>query len=224
MSFIYSLRSHLNLFDMQLTEHLLRQLLFTKTYIMKKYFFALALGSAAILFIVACNDSKKTDTTTTDTTASTNVNKTVDTTMGKTSNEFVMITAQNGMAEVEMAKQAQANGGSQEVKDFGKMLETDHSQANATLMGIANEENIMLPTSMTDEQANHLKDMGAMKGADFDKHFIDMMIDGHTKSIERFKDAAANNANAKVKDFASKTLPTLQKHLDKAKSIKSKMK
>jgi putative membrane protein len=188
---------------------------------MKKNFPAIALAFSALAF-AACNDTKTSESTTDTST----VSQVTTDTMGasKTSNEFVTVTAQNGMAEVEMGKQAQSNGGSQDVKDFGKTLETDHGNANAALTAVANEENIQLPTAMTDDHQKHLSEMGAMKGKDYDKHFIDMMIDSHGKSIERFKDAAANNANAKVKDFAAKTLPTLEAHLAKAKAIKSKMK
>ncbi|HMI78685.1 MAG TPA: DUF4142 domain-containing protein [Ferruginibacter sp.] len=188
---------------------------------MKKNFSAIALAVSALVF-AACNDNKTTETSTDSSTVSQSTTDTM--AAGKTSNEFVMVTAQNGIAEVEMGKQAQSNGGSQDVKDFGKTLETDHGNANAALISIANEENILLPTGMTEDHRRHLTEMGAMKGKDYDKHFIDMMIDSHGKSIERFKDAAANNANARVKDFAAKTLPTLEAHLAKAKAIKSKMK
>ncbi len=51
-----------------------------------------------------------------------------------------------------------------------------------------------------------------------------MMIDDHVKDIAAFKKAANRNENEKIKSFASSTLPKLEAHLSKAKSIKSKVK
>jgi hypothetical protein len=38
-----------------------------------------------------------------------------------------------------------------------------------------------------------------------------------------FKKAAADNTDKDIQDFASKTLPVLEKHLAKAKAIKEKL-
>ena len=64
---------------------------------------------------------------------------------------------------------------------------------------------------------------GQMKGEDFDKHYIDMMLNDHKEDIDEFKKEANNSNNDAFKSFAGKTLPTLQKHLDSAQAIHSKM-
>jgi putative membrane protein len=156
----------------------------------------------------------------------TTTNKMEDTTATKagTNNEFVTKAAGGGMMEVAMGKLAQTNGGSQDIKDFGKMLETDHSNANDKLKSVAASENISIPTNMPDEHMKHVDELSGKKGADFDKAFINMMIEDHEKDIAEFKKAAGGNENAKVKEFASATLPVIEGHLSKAKTIKSKMK
>jgi putative membrane protein len=139
------------------------------------------------------------------------------------SNEFVTKAADGGMMEVELGKLAQTNAGSTAVKDYGKMLEEDHSKANAELKSIAAAENISCPASMSEMHNMHVKELAAKKGADFDKAYINMMVEDHNKDIAEFKTAAKSNSDAKVKEFASKTLPTLENHLAKAKAIKAKM-
>ena len=139
------------------------------------------------------------------------------------SNEFVSKAADGGMMEVELGKIAQANAGSAAVKEYGKMLEADHSKANAELKSIAAAENISVPASMSEMHNMHVKDLSAKKGADFDKAYITMMVEDHNKDIAEFKTAAKENTNSKVKAFAGKTLPTLEAHLAKAKAIKAKM-
>jgi len=196
---------------------------------MKKWFFELAFGLSTVLLCVSCGDnSSKTESSTTDTLKSAQSATAKDTTSASTqmgaSNEFASKATIGGMTEVEMGKLAQTNGGSAEVKDYGKMLETDHAAANADLASIAASENIKLPSAMDEDHSMHVKNMASKTGADFDKAFIPMMVEDHEKDIAEFKQAAASNSNQKIKDFASKALPTLQKHLDKAKVIKSKMK
>ncbi len=195
---------------------------------MRKTFFASVFGLSSILLCVSCGDnSSKTESSSVDSIKPTHTEM-ADTTstvakMG-TTNEFASKATIGGMTEVEMGKLAQANGGSAGVKEYGKMLETDHAAANAELASIAAAEDINLPTAMDDEHSRNVKDMASKTGADFDKAFIPMMVEDHEKDIAEFKKAAENNSNQKIKDFASKALPTLQKHLDKAKMLKSKMK
>jgi putative membrane protein len=194
---------------------------------MKLYFIKLIPGLSLFILAFGCNDSSTTNETTSTDTAKTEKVETItppttDTNTGVT-NEFVNKAAMVGMMEVELGNLAQTNAGRQDVKDFGKMLADDHTAANNTLKGVAAAQNINVPSAVSIDMQEHIKDMQAMKGADFDKHYIDMMVEDHGKAIADFKAAADGNENNQVKDFAQKTLPALQKHLDRAKAIKAKM-
>ncbi len=197
---------------------------------MKRSFLIFTLGSGVSLLSLSCNDnaSSKTEANSMDTVnnmTTTASKMAVDSnTTTLTSNEFVTKAASGGMMEVELGKFAQVNSSRGDIKDYGKMLEADHSQGNATLQSIATAEHISIPASMNAQDAMHVKDLEAKKGTDFDKAYILMMIDDHNKDIAEFKEAANSNPNAKVKDFATKTLPVLEKHLANAKMIKTKMK
>ncbi len=189
---------------------------------------------AIAILMVKCNDTSSTSISADSTVAvadhtNTIENKMVDTVNNNinkpmASNEFVTKAAGGGMMEVAMGKLAQTNGGSQEIKDFGKMLETDHSNANDKLKSVATSENISFPTAMPEDHMKHVNGLSGLKGADFDNAYINMMIEDHEKDIAEFKKAKDNNDNAKVKDFASTTLPVIEGHLNKAKTIKNKLK
>jgi len=204
---------------------------------MKKIITGLAFGISIQFFIAGCNgnsDNTNVGTDTTSTSSMTDTSFGMDTskmasekmnnggTTG-TQNEFVSKAAMGGMMEVELGKIAQTNAASNDVKAFGKMMETDHSKANEELKSVAASRNISVPGSMGDMHSNHVKDLSAKTGKDFDKAYIDMMVEDHVNDIEEFKNASTSNADPEVKKFATKTLPTLQKHLEKAKSIKAKM-
>ena len=53
---------------------------------------------------------------------------------------------------------------------------------------------------------------------DFDKAFIDQMVDDHQKDINEFQDEAKAK-NGQVSALARKQLPTLKKHLATAQSL-----
>ncbi|HET8828789.1 MAG TPA: DUF4142 domain-containing protein, partial [Pelobium sp.] len=72
------------------------------------------------------------------------------------------------------------------------------------------------------DEINKLKEKSA---ADFDKAYVDMMVSDHKEDIDEFQDVAENNdADADIKTFANKILPTLKSHLQTIEQIKDSMK
>lgn len=139
-------------------------------------------------------------------------------------NEFVMKAAEGGLAEVAFGNLAQQAGKSQDVKDFGALMVKDHSKANDELKKIATDKNISLPNSLSSEHQTHLTEMGTLTGDEFDKHYMQMMVKDHDKDIELFESAGNNETDPEIKAFATKTLPTLKGHHEKAKAIQDKLK
>jgi len=74
---------------------------------------------------------------------------------------------------------------------------------------------------ITDDQKKDMDKLSKKSGADFDKAYVDMMVEDHKKDIAAFKKAAGSVSDNDIKNFATTTLPTLQKHLDSIQSIKS---
>ncbi len=138
--------------------------------------------------------------------------------------DFAVDAAQGGMMEVQLGKLAQSNASSAAVKDFGDMMVRDHSAANDELKSLAAQKNITLPTSLSDDKQQKVNDLSQKKGEDFDKAYIDLMVDDHKKDIDEFQKEANNGNDADIKSWASGKVPVLQGHLDKAQSIQDNMK
>ena len=136
---------------------------------------------------------------------------------------FLSDTAEGGMTEVELGKMAQTKSKNPDIKKFGQMLVEDHSKANAEVKSLAAKKNINLPTGMGSHQSTYDKLKG-LNGDDFDKEFVEDMVDDHEKDVSTFQKESQNSSDPDVKAFAAKTLPVLQKHLDTVKGIQSKMK
>lgn len=149
------------------------------------------------------------------------VNKTVQP-VQKDASDFAVAAANGGMMEVQLGKVAQEKGVSQRVKDFGAMMVKDHSEANDKLKTIASTLNITLPDSVSDDTKKEIDKLKMKKGREFDKAYVDMMLDDHKKDIADFRKCADNCSDSSIKAFASNTLPTLEKHLDSVQSIAGK--
>lgn len=153
--------------------------------------------------------------------SATSVNKVVQP-VQKDASDFAVAAANGGMMEVELGKVAQEKGVSKRVKDFGAMMVKDHSEANDNLKLIASRLNITLPDSVSDDSRKEIDKLKMKKGKDFDKAYVDMMLDDHKKDIAEFRKCADNCSDSSIKSFASTTLPTLEKHLDSVQSISGK--
>ncbi|HQU86668.1 MAG TPA: DUF4142 domain-containing protein [Pyrinomonadaceae bacterium] len=195
------------------------------------------LGMSAAMLLSGCgNGNQNTPNTarnTTNANMNTNSNSTVSTNMnpnGVNSNSAVVqdnfwtTAAQGGMAEVELGKLAASKATNAEVKKFAQMMVTDHTKANTELKDLAAKNNIVLPTEVNSSQKSLMDDLNKATGADFDKTYVDAMVDDHEEDVEMFEDKAKNSTDPNVKAFAAKTLPTLKKHLETIKAIQAKMK
>lgn len=137
---------------------------------------------------------------------------------------FMVKAADGGMTEVRLGELAQQKATNQQVKDYGTMLIHDHSAANDKVKALAAQRNVTLPTAPGNEHQESIDKLAKRTGKDFDKAFIDAMVDDHEKDISMFKDASNKVNDADVKSFVDNTLPTLQMHLDHAKTIQKSLK
>ncbi len=137
-------------------------------------------------------------------------------------NDFMLTAASGGMLEVTLGQMAQEKGSSADVKAFGQKMVADHGKANTELKALAASKNVTLPVKPLDEHQKHIDAMQGMSGADFDKHYMSMMVEDHQKDVAAFE-KATQFQDADVKAFASKTLPVLKTHMDLAQKTNSKV-
>jgi putative membrane protein len=174
----------------------------------------------------ATSTSSTTTTTASDTGTSDSagaMSSTGDTSMSA-DRDFVTEAASGGLMEVELGKTASTNAASPKVKAFGKMMVTDHTKANTELKAVAAKKNITIPSTPDEKHQGHINDLKEKKGVEFDKAYVDMMVDDHKEDVSKFEDEAKNAKDPDIKAFAAKTLPVLQKHLSSIQAIQSSMK
>lgn len=132
---------------------------------------------------------------------------------------FIMDAAMGGMMEVELGRVAAQQGASDAVKQFGQRMVDDHSRANSELMSIASSKGISLPTELDAKHREHVTKLSSMSGAEFDRTYTRMMVSDHEKDVSEFEKQTTRGVDPDLKAFASKTLPTLQEHLQMARAL-----
>jgi putative membrane protein len=130
---------------------------------------------------------------------------------------FITKAIQGNLAEVQMGQLAQEKSQNADVKSFGQMLVKDHGDANAKATDVANQLGVTPPEEPSKKQKADYAKMSKLSGDAFDKQFARHMVMDHKKDIREYQ-ADTKKKDATV-DYASQTLPTLQKHLETAESL-----
>lgn len=171
---------------------------------MKQLFFVLLMCSTSVTFLFA-QDKNSTTTQNSD-------------------QEFMIQAAESGMAEVMLGKLGKNQGKSDAVKGYGKMMQKDHTKANTELKSLAAKHNVTLSANLPATMQKTHDDLKKKSAQDFDKAFMEQMIEDHQKAIQLFENEAKNGKDEEIRAWAQKTLPTLKKHHEHAVQISNGLK
>ncbi|HLI21721.1 MAG TPA: DUF4142 domain-containing protein [Stellaceae bacterium] len=135
--------------------------------------------------------------------------------------DFVTTAIKGDISEVKIGQLAEQQGSTAAVRDFGKTLVTDHTNAEDQAKTTAKQINVTPPDQPTAEAQDEYDKLAKLKGTAFDNEFAQYMVKDHQQDIATFKDEAAAK-NGPASTLAEQQLPVLQKHLQMAQSIASK--
>jgi putative membrane protein len=151
-----------------------------------------------------------------------------------------------GEAEIELGRLAQQKATHPDVKEYGAMMVREHQAAGQELKSILSSAGATQaqPTDRgaDDRAAGAARDManraegaaanlqddfreleeelGKLSGREFDRRYIDEMIEDHEEAVDDLEDKANDASHPEVKAWAAKTLPKVRQHLDQARSLK----
>src|SRR5690606_29779412 len=83
--------------------------------------------------------------------------------------DFAVKAAEGGLFEVQLGEIAATRALNQDVKDFANMMIKDHGLANQELIALAKQKNIVLPTALSRDNQEDLREFNEMVAADFDE-------------------------------------------------------
>jgi putative membrane protein len=156
--------------------------------------------------------------------------------------EFVHDVSIVNHAEVEMAQLALERAGDQEVKQFAQMMIRDHTKAGNELKQAVSRHNVELTMQMDAKHQSLVEKLKELRGPEFDREYMSAMVEGHRDARDLI-DSRAGDARATgtagtagsqaenhdealdnaVKQWATQTLPAVERHLKRAEEIRDRI-
>jgi putative membrane protein len=133
--------------------------------------------------------------------------------------------------EIALGKLASTKATNAKVREFGQEMVKDHTQMMKDAHALMTKVNAGVDSTWDDAKdlagagADKLKELtDKAKGADWDKNYIDFMVDGHQKVLGKLQDAAKATSDTTVAAGLAKATSKVQEHLTKAQSIQAGLK
>ena len=148
---------------------------------------------------------------------------------GPTDPQIAAIVVTANQVDIDAGKLATAKAHAKEVKAFAEQMITDHTGVNkqatelVTKLKVKPEEN---ETSKSIKQGgdDNLAQLKKLKGAEFDRAYIDHEVTYHQTVIDALDKTLVPNAkNEELKALLIKVRPAFVAHLEHAKSIQAKL-
>jgi putative membrane protein len=134
--------------------------------------------------------------------------------------DFVKEAAISDMFEIESSKLAEQKGNAQE-KSFAQQMVADHTKTSTELKQLVSSGKVTaeLPSALDASHRSKLDKLKDASGKDFSSDYDSDQVSAHKDAVSLFERYAKGGDNADLKDWAGKTLPALQHHLDMAQEL-----
>jgi len=104
-------------------------------------------------------------------------------------------------------------------KGFADQMIADHTKTTDELTAQAKEDNIPIPDTMDGAHQRMLNKLRGLNGDAFKKQYFTDQVSAHKDAVALFERYGKRGDDAKLKDWATRTLPTLQHHLEMAQGF-----
>lgn len=136
---------------------------------------------------------------------------------------FILTAARYGLAETALGRLATQQATNPQVKQFAQLMVSDHTKTNDELLTLALQKKIEPPKSMSDASQVEYDKLTTLQGAAFDQEYIRAMVQAHQSAVNMFEKEIQAGNDKPVQDWANKTLPMLQHHLQMAQQLEKDM-
>jgi putative membrane protein len=130
---------------------------------------------------------------------------------------FVAKAAASDMFEIEAGKIALERSTNAEVKAFARMMVAGHTMTTADLKAAIAAAGLTLAPPAT------LADLRGVDAAGFDRAYMNGQVDAHQATLNLVSRYAQDGDTPQIKAAAAGMLPTIQEHLDKARTLRDSL-
>jgi len=132
---------------------------------------------------------------------------------------FVEKAAISDQFEVQAGRLAAEKGQKDEIKTLGRNMAADHGKTTDALTALAKTKSVALPAGLDADHKRKLDELRGLSGAAFDTAYVQGQLEAHRTAVALFDDQIKQGQDNDLKQFAQKTLPTLQQHLNHVQTL-----
>jgi len=132
---------------------------------------------------------------------------------------FLDMAADTNMTEAHLGQMAEADASATSVRDFGRKLARDHTNAYESLTELASKVGVNIPKGIDVQRDRSVEELARLKGDQFDGSFLRNEVRDHEAALAAFRREAEHGHDAAVKAYASKMVPVLEDHLHIAQRL-----
>ena len=136
---------------------------------------------------------------------------------------FVRAAAASDLYEMEASRLAEQRSQNTEVKRFAQHMLRDHQKTTGELKGMLPQlqgvSAQQMATSLDRQHQALLEQLQWVQGAEFDRAFVRQQVQSHQAAVDLFRAYAQSGDDARLKQWASQTLPSLEEHLREAQQL-----
>jgi putative membrane protein len=125
---------------------------------------------------------------------------------------------ETNLFEIAGGQAALSKATTDEVRDLAQHLVTDHTAALQEATALAQRLGVAVPAEPSPLQQWALRAVATFNGADFDRWFADLQVEGHRQAIAEAQIEVARGCNRKIRRLAAASLPVLEAHLAHAQA------
>jgi putative membrane protein len=143
--------------------------------------------------------------------------------------EIAAIVVTANQVDIDAGKLAESAGTDPQVKEFGKRMVTDHTGVNKSATELVTKLKVTPKESETSKSLKaggekNIAKLKTLKGAAFDKAYIDQEVTYHQAVLDALdKTLIPNATNAELKALLTKVRPAFVAHMEHAKKIQSEL-
>jgi putative membrane protein len=141
-----------------------------------------------------------------------------------TDQEFLARAIDINAGEVKLADRVLKESENKNVRAFAQMMKDDHTKMGTDLLQVAKSMRVAVVEGLGKDFRDELTRLGKLRGADFDREYINNQVEDHEKALKLFNTWAKKATNSDLRDVASKGATKTEEHLRKAKEIQGKLK
>jgi putative membrane protein len=137
--------------------------------------------------------------------------------------QFLAKASQGNYDEIHLGQLAEHKATDPAVKAFGRKMVTDHTTLDRKMKPFCDSWGLTAPTSFDSDGQSEYDKLSGLSGKEFDKEYIDDMVNDHTKDLDLFNQEVKDTHDQKFKVAVENGKSVVAAHKNMAQNLQGKL-